>query len=155
MRYRTLALAAAMTLPFTAACGDDVNNPFRNFQIDDELAQNLYVYDFTDATIEVRYYPETNQVVGVSRAKDRPLEVGFFGPPLDSRTFTIVAAALDSNGNGDFLDEEDIPLTRESSGSFSENGEGFRLDLEVDLGLGFGAVTFTEVGELQDIRDLP
>ena len=154
MQRRFLATLALAATPLVAACGDDaVDNPFRNFQIQDELASDVYVYDFPESTVEVQYFADIDQVVGVSRSDDGLIEVGFFGPPLDERTFSITAAALDSNGNGDFLDEDDIPLTRESSGSFSETGDQLDVDFEVDLGLGIGAFAFTGTGELDAVRD--
>lgn len=146
------AKCIALTSVLTAGCGSNTtNNPFRNFQIEDELDGHTYVYDFQESTGEVRYDPTLDVVIGVNRSTDGAFAVGYWGTPLSPVTFTITTAAVDTNGDGNFFDEDPIPLTGESAGTFSETGDELRLDLFLDPGL--FDVDFGGTGRLVDIRE--
>ena len=101
--YRSLyaALFAAATL--LPACGGD--DPGTNFTITDDLDDSIYVYDFDEAAVAVRYFSATNSVVAVADSYNGLFSVGIIGQPIGADSFQVLGAAVDSNNNGNFLDE--------------------------------------------------
>lgn len=149
--YRSLyaALFAAATL--LPACGGD--DPGTNFTITDDLDDSIYVYDFDEAAVAVRYFSATNSVVAVADSYNGLFSVGIIGQPIGADSFQVLGAAVDSNNNGNFLDETLIPVTRSSNGAFSDNVR--HLTLDVDVLVNGTSITFGDRGRLDHTEDVP
>lgn len=129
----TLALlAAAFGL---AGCGDtkDRFGPDVNFTIREELANQTFIYNFSEGEMRIRYFADEDTVLGVTESPDQLLCAGIVGTPIGADKFQILGASLDSNGNGDFLDDTLVPVTRDSTGTFENNADKLLIDMEVVL----------------------
>ncbi len=148
-RFALLLTSASM---LASGCGSNSTvNPFRNFQITDELNGHKYIYDFSVSTGEVWYDPTVNLVYGINKSTDQTIGVGYFGPPATDKTFTITTATMDSNGDGDFFtNEASVALTGDSVGTFSDTGD--KLELALFLQPGLFSVDFSGTGDLKDIQ---
>lgn len=140
--------AAATLLP---ACGGD--DPGTNFTITDDLDDSIYVYNFDEAQVAVRYFPSTNSVVAVADSYNGLFTVGIIGQPIGADSFQVLGAAVDTNNNGNFLDETLIPVTRNSSGVFSDNAK--HLTMDVDVLVNGTAIGFADRGNLDHTEDVP
>lgn len=140
--------AAAALLP---ACGGD--NPGTNFTIKDDLDDSIYVYNFDEAQVAVRYFANTNSVVAVADSYNGLFTVGIIGQPIGADSFQVLGAAVDTNNNNNFLDETLIPVTSNSSGVFSDNAQ--HLTMDVDVLVSGTAISFADRGNLDHTEDVP
>ncbi|MBK7976557.1 MAG: hypothetical protein IPK07_25915 [Deltaproteobacteria bacterium] len=115
-----------------AGCGDtkDRFGPDVNFTIKEELANQTFIYNFTEGEVRIRYFADVDSVVGVSVSSDNAFCVGIVGTPIGADKFQILGAAADSNNNGNFLDETLVPVTRDSTGTFESNADKLLIDME-------------------------
>jgi hypothetical protein len=139
----------AITLPlFVAAfglagCGDtkDRFGPDANFTIHEELANQTFIYEFDEGEMRIRYFADTDKVVGVTESLDQLFCAGIIGSPIGADKFQIQGAALDANNDNNFLDDTLVPVTRDSTGTFENNADGLLIDMEVvvaDVPIHFG-----------------
>ena len=140
--------AAAALLP---ACGGD--NPGTNFTIKDDLDDSIYVYNFDEASVSVRYFTNTNSVVAVADSYNGLFTVGIIGQPIGADSFQVLGAAVDTNNNNNFLDETLIPVTSNSSGVFSDNAR--HLTMDVNVLVNGTAISFADRGTLDHTEDVP
>lgn len=117
-----------------AGCGGDTKDRFGtdlNFTILKDLADQTFFYHFDEGEMRIRYFSDVDTIVGVDQSAVNALCAGIVGKPIGADKFTILGAALDSNGNDDFLDEPLIPVTRDSTGTFQNNADKLSIDMEV------------------------
>ncbi len=141
-------VACGLTL---AACSGD--DPGVNFTIRDDLDDAVYVYQFDEGQMTVRYFPSEDRLVGVVASYNGLFGVGLIGEPLGADSFQILGVTLDTNADGDFLHELLIPVESNSSGAFQDNARRLLVDIHVTANE--QAVVFHDVGTLEGIEDVP
>ncbi len=150
---RVLICGSALAL--MVGCGSSknaVDNPFRDFQIDDELASAIYTYRFPSSTIDMQYFPDRAEVLGISTSDDHTMVIGFHGPKIDAKNFSISDAETDANNNGNFFDDPALPVTGNSTGTFSSTGNELTLDMTVLVGV--VPVQISGTGSLSSTRPI-
>src|SRR5262249_7018779 len=139
-----------LVIAVAAGCGsrnNAVNNPFRDFQIDDELTHAVYTYQFPDSAVDMEYFADKGEGLGISTANDHSVTVGFHRPKEDSSDFSGTTAEMDTNNNGNFFDDTAIPAS--GSGSFSDTGDKLTLNVSI-----VGIINFNSTGDLISTRPI-
>ncbi len=145
-----LSSLVACGLALTSCSGDD---PGVNFTIRDDLDDAVYVYQFDEGQMTIRYFPSEDRLVGIVASYNGLFGVGVIGEPIGADSFQILGVTLDTNADGDFLHELLIPVESNSSGAFQENAH--RLLVDVHVSVNEEAVVFHDVGTLEGIEDVP
>jgi hypothetical protein len=153
MNWRRWAGSMVLVAGTALACSCSGDNPGTNFTITDDLDDAVYVYDFDEGQMRVRFFSDANAVVGVVDSYNGLFSVGIIGVPIGADSFRVTGAALDSNNDGNFLDEPLIPVTGDSSGIFENNGH--RLTIDVHVLVNGAPITFADVGNLDHVEDVP
>ncbi|MFN7950848.1 MAG: hypothetical protein U0610_03905 [bacterium] len=149
-RFLLRSILASLALVVPACSGDD---PGANFTIHDDLDDAIYVYQFDEGQMTIRYFPDEDRLEGVVASYTGLFDVGVIGRPIGSDSFQVLGATLDSNRDGDFLHETLIPVESDSSGAFQQNAH--RLLLDIHVAVNGVALTFHDQGKLSGIEDVP
>lgn len=131
MRRILSAFALLLVIGCGGGGGGD-KQPANTFKIQEDLNGIVYTYQVGGLVMGCIYEPTSNFVICIMDSSTT-VPLAFFGPPASELSVNVTLAALDTDQDGNILEELSLPVAAGSRLDFAADGETVAINVTIPL----------------------